>query len=104
MVLSWLGSCIGSKSVVTSTYFAREVGLEPLDQRGEREPEPRNHHRPGLDAAHPMDSFFEPEPADQRVYVEGALLDLAFYFEHPGSRPQQVATGLGDDMGGAPSA
>lgn len=51
-----------------------------------------------------MDSFFEPEPADQRVYVEGALLDLAFYFEHPGSRPQQVATGLGDDMGGAPSA
>ena len=33
--------------------------LEPLQHRAERDPDPRDHHRPGFDAAQPIDALLE---------------------------------------------
>jgi hypothetical protein len=49
----------------------REVRLEALlQQRRQRKAEPRDHHRPAFDAAHPVDAFLERRQLHQLVEVE----------------------------------
>src|SRR5438309_6114858 len=65
--------------------------LDPAEEIAEREAEPRNDHRPGLDAAHAVDALLEREPAEQLVHVD----DLRFLYltvdaHRPGAGPQRA--------------
>ena len=62
-------SASGRSSVVNSTNFAFAVGSTALEQVAEREADPRNHHRPALDAAEPVDALLERVRLDEVVDV-----------------------------------
>ncbi len=60
--------------------------LDVPQERREREPEPGDDHRPGLDAAHAIDAFLQRVSAEQVVGVELAgPLDLAADRDRPGA-------------------
>ncbi len=84
-------SAPGRTSVSKATYFAREVGSKRREDGAEREADPRDHHRPGLDAAQPVDALLERVRLQECIEIEHAgLRDLAFDRDGPGPRPQRV--------------
>ncbi len=59
-------------------------GFHALHEVGQREAGPRNDHRPGFHAAHPVDALLEWEPLEDVFHVVGArLAALAFDLDRP---------------------
>ncbi|MPM76887.1 hypothetical protein SDC9_123886 [bioreactor metagenome] len=54
--------------------FCAAQRINLLEQCRERKSDPRDHHRPGLDAAQAVDAFFQRGKLEQVVDVEGARL------------------------------
>ena len=65
--------------------------LDPTQQVTEREAEPRDDHRPCLDASHAIDALFEREPSQQRVDVDDLRpAHLTFDGDRPRARSQRA--------------
>ena len=63
--------------------------LDALQEVGEREADPGDDHRPGLDAAHPIDALLEREPAAELVDIHDLRLgDLSVDGDGPGAGPE----------------
>ena len=69
---------------------------EAADHRGERDADPRDDHRPALDAAVAVDALFEVARPDQVLEgVAGGPGDFAFDAHRPRCGPQRVGEGDG---------
>ena len=67
--------------------------LQPLDEVAERESDPGDDHRPGLDAAQPIDALLE-RMRLQEVLERVAALALAFAVDDHGPGPWAQAAGI----------
>ena len=71
-------------------------GLRPVEQASQREPDPRDHHRPPLNAPHPVHSLLQRAEPEHLVQVEHLRL-----VDHPldgdGPRPRHEPGCRGGD-------
>ena len=67
------------------------LGLHPLDQLGQREAHPRDHHRPALDATQAVDTLFHRRELHQVVQVVGfGGFHQTLHADLPGVRAQRA--------------
>src|SRR5690606_36451861 len=69
-------------------------GLDPADELRERIADPRNHHGPALDTAHPVDPLLEGDERQQLLdVVDPGLRDRALDPDTPWPRLQAMGMG-----------
>ncbi len=69
------GHFVGAQGGFKGHVFGRGLHAHLVQQRRQLEAVPRDHHRPGLDAAHPIDPFLDVEPLEQigQIVIAGPL-------------------------------
>ena len=87
---------MGSSRVWKATYFAPPMGSDPVEQPSQREPDPRDHHRPSLDAPHPVHSLLQRAEPEHLVEVKHLRL-VDHPFDGDGPRPRHEPGRRGRD-------